>query len=79
MGKVKRPLDNIKCTQICIIQVPKEKREKETEKIFKEKMNENFTKEERKQSSKFRMGRDFHTRKAKKEHAKTHVNQIDKT
>ena len=42
-------------------------------------MNENFTKEERKQSSKFRMGRDFHTRKAKKEHAKTHVNQIDKT
>ena len=42
-------------------------------------MNENFTKEERKQSSKFRMGRDFHTRKAMKEHAKTHVNQIDKT
>ena len=59
--------------------VPKEKRETETEKIFEEKINENFTKGERKQSNKFRKCRDSYTRQAKEEHAKTHVNQIDKT
>ena len=34
--------DNIKCTNICIIGVPEEEREKEDEKIFEEIVAENF-------------------------------------
>ena len=35
-------LDNIKCTNICIIIVPEEERQKGSEKIFEEIIDENF-------------------------------------
>ena len=35
-------MDNIKCTNICIIAVPEEERQKGSEKIFEEVIAENF-------------------------------------
>ena len=35
-------LDNIKCTNICIIIIPEEERQKGSEKIFEEIIDENF-------------------------------------
>ena len=70
--------DKIICTNICIIGVPEEEREKGPEKIFEEIIIENFP----------NMGKETVTQvqelqrpsqdKPKEEHTETHINQIDK-
>ena len=71
--------DNIKCTNIHIIEVPeREEREKGPEKIFEGIIAENFSimgKETVNQVQKAQSSRED---KSKKEHIETHSNQTDK-
>ena len=70
--------DNIKCTNISIIGITEEEREKGPEKIFEGIIAENFSimgKETVNQVQKAQSSRED---KSKKEHIETHSNQTDK-
>ena len=70
--------DNVKCTNIHIIGVLEgEEREKGTEKIFQEIIDENFPNMERNHSLKSRKHNRYHKNKPKEEYTETHINQID--
>ena len=78
-GSLRDLWDNIKLTNICIIGVPEEERQKGPEKIFEVIIAENFP----------NMGKETVTQiqrtlspiqgKSKEEHAKTLINTIDKS
>ena len=71
--------DNIKCTNIWNIGVPKEvEKEKGPEKIYEDIIVEISLTREKKQSPTSREYRESHTGKPKEEHAETHINQKNK-
>ena len=70
--------DNIKCTNICIIGVPEEEREKRPEKIFEEILAENFPNMGKETVTQVQEVQSPRQDKPEEAHAETHSNQIDK-
>ena len=70
--------DNIKCTNISIIGITEEEREKGPEKIFEEIITENFPNMGKKISPSPGSAESPRQDKPKEEHTKTHSNQTDK-
>ena len=71
--------DNIKCTNIYIINIPEGgEREKGPKKIFKEIIGENFPNMRKKTFTKVKEAQSSIQDKLKEEQFKTHINQIDK-
>ena len=70
---------NIKCTNIQVIRVPEEEKEKGYEKIFEEIIVENFPNMEKERSQSSPRGTKSHIQdKPKEKYAKTHTNQTNK-
>ena len=70
--------DNIKCTNIRIIGVPEEEKNKEFEKIFEEIIVENFPNTEKEIVNQIQEAHSPIQHKPKEKHAKTHTNQTNK-
>ena len=70
--------DNVKRTNICIIGVPEEERQKGTEKIFQEIIAENFPNMGKETHSDSGRAENLICDKLKEEHTKTYFNQTDK-
>ena len=70
--------DNIKCTNISIIGITEEEREKGPEKIFEEIIAENFPNMGKQINSKVQAAQSPSQDKPKEEHTQTHSNQTDK-
>ena len=71
--------DHIKCTNIHIIGVPEgEEREKTPEKIYEEVIAENLPNTEKEILTQVQEAQSPIQDKPKEEHAKAHINQIDK-
>ena len=70
--------DNIKCTNIWIIEVPEEEREKGPEKIFEEIIVENFPTMGKEIVNQVQEVQSPLQDKPKEEHAEMHSNQTDK-
>ena len=83
--RMKRPEDslrnlweNIKCTNIRIIEVPEEEKKKEYEKNFEEIIVENFPTMEKVVVNKVQEAQSPTQDKPKERHTKTHTNQTNK-
>ena len=83
--RMKRPEDslrnlweNIKCTNIRIIEVPEEEKKKEYEKNFEEIIVENFSTMEKVVVNKVQEAQSPTQDKPKERHTKTHTNQTNK-
>ena len=70
--------DNIKCTNLRIIGVPEEEKNKEFEKIFEEIIVENFPNTEKEIVNQIQEAHSPIQHKPKEKHAKTHTNQTNK-
>ena len=70
--------NNIKCTNIQIIGVPEEEKNKGFEKIFEEIIAENFPKMENEIVNQIQEAHSPIQHKPKEKHAKTHTNQTNK-
>ena len=70
--------DNIKCTNIRIIGVPEEEKNKEFEKIFEEIIVENFPNMEKERVNQVQEAQSPIQDKLKEKYAKTHANQTNK-
>ena len=70
--------DNIKCTNIRMIGVPEEEKNKEFEKIFEEIIVENFPNTEKEIVNQIQEAHSPIQHKPKEKHAKTHTNQTNK-
>ena len=70
--------ENIKCTNIRIIGVPEEEKNKEFEKIFEEIIVENFPNTEKEIVNQIQEAHSPIQHKPKEKHAKTHTNQTNK-
>ena len=70
--------DNIKCTNIRIIGVPEEEKNKEFEKIFEEIIVENFPNTEKEIVNQIQEAHSPIQHKPKEKHTKTHTNQTNK-
>ena len=70
--------NNLKSTNICIIGVPAEEREKELKKIFEEIIAENFPNMGKEVINQVQEAQSPRRNKTKGEHTETHGNQTDK-